>query len=627
MSLGVVHRPRDVDWSRSAALLYGDWGTSKAYVIGLGFVAAGFQSLPIIIAVCLLTALVGYNYIVICKHFPEGGGVYSAARGTSRSLAVIGALMLVANFGVTAALSGWAAMSYFDVPAAWIPWATMGLVVGVGGANWFGARHSGNLALWLALPMLLVVGAILILAVPHLSSEVSFAWPEGGFRKNWINFVAVILALSGVEAVANLTGVMKLDPGSTPANPKVSRTAHKSILPVTTEVVIATILLGWAMLSLPAALGKSPESIEPMLLENYEKIIRVLGEQYGTISVGAEFGVTFGMVTGIVVGLLLVSAVNTAVSALVGLIYMLAKDGEMPKRCANLNRHGVPILPLAVAVVMPLFVVGLAAFTGKQDEAFKILASLYAIGVVGAIAINLGVCSFNSNLQLRGYERGIMLLTFAILLGAWLTIAYEPTVDWKPKGHALFFIVVVLGSGMLARSISQKHSGLRTVTVRNEIAEAIEPETQKAIRLNLEEGHAVLVASQRVSAAAVFALEEARLRKGTLFVLFVHEVNVALPGKLEFTERPKWEDDPEAARLMTTMLTEGVKHEVKILPLYVHAENVGSVIVDMAATYGIDTVVLGHSKRGTVSGWLHQSVTRKVNTELPKGIRLISYSA
>ncbi|MCA1659720.1 MAG: hypothetical protein LC642_04150, partial [Verrucomicrobiaceae bacterium] len=58
-----VHRPRNVDWKRAAALLYGDWGTSKAYVIGLAFVAAGFSSLPIILAVCVLTAVVAYNYI------------------------------------------------------------------------------------------------------------------------------------------------------------------------------------------------------------------------------------------------------------------------------------------------------------------------------------------------------------------------------------------------------------------------------------------------------------------------------------------------------------------------------------------------------------------------------------
>src|SRR5438874_8548570 len=73
-----AHRPRNVDWKRAAALLYGDWGTSKAYVIGLAFVAAGFSSLPIILAVCALTGLVGINYAVICRYFPDGGGVYSA---------------------------------------------------------------------------------------------------------------------------------------------------------------------------------------------------------------------------------------------------------------------------------------------------------------------------------------------------------------------------------------------------------------------------------------------------------------------------------------------------------------------------------------------------------------------
>src|SRR3954451_17261880 len=111
-----MHRPRNIGWARAAALLYGDWGTSKAYVIGLAFVAAAYSSLPIILAVCALTALVGINYIIICRHFPDGGGVYSAARSQGRLLAVVGALLLVADLTVTAALSGWSALSYFNIP-------------------------------------------------------------------------------------------------------------------------------------------------------------------------------------------------------------------------------------------------------------------------------------------------------------------------------------------------------------------------------------------------------------------------------------------------------------------------------------------------------------------------------
>src|SRR5438045_5798573 len=110
-----VHRPRNVDWQRAAALLYGDWGTSKAYVIGAAFLAVSFASFPIILAVCALTGLVGYNYIVVCKQFPDGGGVYSSARLQSRFLAVMGSLLLVVDLNVNVLLSGWSDMTSFHV--------------------------------------------------------------------------------------------------------------------------------------------------------------------------------------------------------------------------------------------------------------------------------------------------------------------------------------------------------------------------------------------------------------------------------------------------------------------------------------------------------------------------------
>src|SRR6476620_4877811 len=166
-----VHRPRNVDWKRAAALLYGDWGTSKAYVIGLAFVAAGFASLPIILAVCLLTAVVAYNYFIVCSHFPDGGGVYSAARQQSRFLASTGALLLIANFIVTAALSGWAAVSYLGLPSKYAPVATMGLILAVGIINFFGPKHSGSVSIWLAVPAVVVVAIILVLSAPHLNTE------------------------------------------------------------------------------------------------------------------------------------------------------------------------------------------------------------------------------------------------------------------------------------------------------------------------------------------------------------------------------------------------------------------------------------------------------------------------
>ena len=253
-----VHRPRNVDWKRAAALLYGDWGTSKAYVIGLAFVAAGFASFPIILAVCALTAVVGFNYIIVCAHFPDGGGVYSAARQQSRFLASAGALLLIANFLVTAALSGWAAVSYFGVPTAICAvsrrWASCSWSASI---NYFGPKHSGSVSIWLAVPAVLVVVAIIALERAASDTRASGAARTRILGTAWVQFVGVILALSGVEAIANITGVMKLDPESTPEHPKVTRTATKAIVPVAIEVVVGTALLGWAMLSLPKASRRS----------------------------------------------------------------------------------------------------------------------------------------------------------------------------------------------------------------------------------------------------------------------------------------------------------------------------------------------------------------------------------
>jgi len=132
---------------------------------------------------------------------------------------------------------------------------------------------------------------------------------------------------------------MKLNPGTTPDKPDVSITAKRAIWPVAIEVVLGTALLGWAMLSLPSAMSDQ-------IKDRYADMLRFLGEYYGTLVVSPHFGHVFGVVIGLVVGLLLLSAVNTAVGAMIGLIYMLARDREMPRQFTKLNSHGVPWQPL-----------------------------------------------------------------------------------------------------------------------------------------------------------------------------------------------------------------------------------------------------------------------------------------
>jgi amino acid transporter/nucleotide-binding universal stress UspA family protein len=620
-----VHRPRNLDWKRASALLFGDWGTSKAYVIGLAFVAAGFSSLPIILAVCAVTALVGINYIVICRHFPDGGGVYSSARSQGRLLAVVGALLLVADLTVTAALSGWSALSYITSGAEDIVWirflrehialTTIGVLLVMGMINYLGPKHSGSFAVALALPTAVVVILLIVLGAPHLTTRFLEA-PHQSLTTVWVQFVGVILALSGAESIANLTGVMKLDPGSTMEHPRVARESLKAILPVAIEVVGGTALLGWAMLSLPSVLGKTLHltdkgAIAAVLGQRSEDMLRFVGEQFATATFSPAVGQVFGWMVGIVFCLLLLSAANTAIVAMIGLLYMMSRDREMPWQFRRLNRHGVPIWPLVIAVGLPAVVLLFAAN-------FTALAGLYAIGVVGAITVNLGSCTFNRTVDFTWYDRVLFGVTFVILALVELTLAHT-------KLDALQFVLAVLIGGLALRAYTLKRQGLTTLTVTREVARMVTPDLVATIRPHLEEGQTIMVAARGITAVLSFALEEALLRKATLFVLYVKEVAVYYTAAGTPLGRAKWQDDPEANAIMCSMLRMGAERSINVVPVYAVSQDAAATIVDLAATMGIDFLMIGASQRTAMAKLLRGSVASNVAQHLPESIHLIIY--
>src|ERR1700759_4765520 len=109
-------RPRNIGWTEAAGLLFGGWGNSGLYVLGLAFLFAGRTSFWLIFLMSLLILAVGWAYSQICRIYPDGGGVYTAAKHKSRMLAVIGALLLFADYVVTASLSSLDAFRYFSLP-------------------------------------------------------------------------------------------------------------------------------------------------------------------------------------------------------------------------------------------------------------------------------------------------------------------------------------------------------------------------------------------------------------------------------------------------------------------------------------------------------------------------------
>jgi amino acid transporter len=420
-----------------------------------------------------------------------------------------------------------------------------------------------------------------------------------------VQFVGVILALSGVEAIANLTGVMKLDPGSTPDKPSVRRESIKAITPVAIEVVLGTALLGWAMLSLPNVMGKtmgplSRDEITTVLVQRKEDMLRFIGEQFGSASFGPAFGQVFGWVVGIVFLLLLLSAANTAIVAMVGLLYMTARDGEMPREFKRLNKHGVPLFPLMIAVGLPSIV--LLAATN-----FESLAGLYAIGVVGAITVNLGSCAMNRAIGFTWYDR--------VLFG--VTLAHT-------KPEALFFVMCVLGVGLALRAYTQKRQGLTTMTVTHQVAAMVSPDLVATMQPRMQEGQKIMVAARGITSVLSFALDEAQLRKATLCVLYVKEIAVFYGGGGQLG-RARWQDDPEANAIMSLMMKIGEERGVCVLPVYAASVDAAATILDLSATLGVDYLIIGASQRNTLAKLLGGSVVTSVAQQLPDSIRLVIF--
>ena len=571
-------RPRNVGWMRAAALLYGDWGTSKAYVIGLAVLLAGYAAPYYLAGIIGLTILVGCNYVWVCKFFPEGGGVYHAARRHSARLGVVGALLLFAGYVVTASISAYEAYNYFGLGAEAVRWAIL-TIFGLGVMNAFGPRLAGSVAVYLALPAVLVLLGLSAAGI-FSGQEKILESPSQGAWEGWTIFTGMVLALSGVEAVANMTGVMRPDPDSSPDKPSVHHQARKAIGLVMIEVCLITAVLGLMIAGMPKESFLHPESF-----------LRTMANHY--------IGPNYAWVVGVVVGLLLLSAVNTAIVASVALLFSMAQDGDLPPAFRMLNRQGVPWVPLIAAVVLPVVVL-------ESARGLEALGSLYAIGVTGAIGLNLGSCSLDRSLVMKGWQRAVMTGTALLMAAIWVTIAVT-------KPQAFLFAAILAGVGLFLREAAQRRGGEKVEEERI-VPLGVKEEAKQDLA---EDGGRILVAAHGMTASAKFALQEAKLRGARVYFLFVREVKVAaeVVGRLE--------DDAKALEVIGEMKTGAATEKVALTPVYCTANKASDMIVELAATLGADLVILGGTRRGVLVNLLRGDTVREVSSQLPDEIPLL----
>ena len=604
-----VKRPRNVDWKRAAAILYGDWGTSKAYVIGLAFAVAGYASFWLIAAMCVLTALVGINYMIICRLYPDGGGVYASVRHRSEVISIVGAFLLIADYLVTAAISALSAFQYLGVPHPEKFAAAAILAIGL--LNLLGPKQTGGLAFLVSIPTVIVVITLGLFALPHMSEAFGHLQPlHGGFGQNWFAFVGIVLALSGVEAIANATGVMKLDPGSTDENPRVTKTSTPAIVIVMIEVCIFTALFGLAAHALNGLQILNGDVNAPGAEGVRDYLLRYMGQIFVGGAMGPGFGHIFAVIVSIVFGLLLLSASNTAIVDLIAIQFLMSRDRELPKIFQKLNNWGVPNAATLLATLVPMLLVVIV-------KDMSGLADLYAVGVVGAIATNLGATATDRKLSIKLWERTLMFATFIVMASIEMSLLVD-------KPNARYFAVTILAVGLILRGLVLERRMKKETKPALAVPERMDVDLRRAARESAARatigGEAILCAIRGTGRTLDFALREARKTESRLYLLFVREQ--AFMTEQDATR--KWQDDEEASRVFN----EAKQKAGDQPPLFAYAvsPSAAETIVDIAATLGASRLILGAPQRNALINLLRGNVIREVSNLLPEEIDLLVYA-
>jgi amino acid transporter/nucleotide-binding universal stress UspA family protein len=713
-------------------MLYGDWGTSRFYVLGIALALSLHASFFYVLAIGMLVAAVGWAYTIICRCYPDGGGVYSAARHTSKNLAVVGALLLFADYIVTAGMSAYDGIRYMGMQKEYVPYVAMGAIFLVGIINYIGPKKAGTVALVITLATLALTAVLTVFSVPHMAAGwTAVKAPTQPLTVQWAHFVGVVLALSGVEAIANMTGIMV---------PPVSKTANKAIWPVLVEVVLLNIVLAVAMNGLPKAgydLGEAPANV-------YEKVERiraadgaadVINAAVWTPGAAAQAELAalskdenipvaklqtlvrdeelkkhqedttdavlrvmatvyvhpwFGWICGFVFGALLLSAVNTAVADMVSIQYVMSRDTELPHVLTKLNKFGVPWLALIGAVGLPVAILSIC-------QNINDLASLYAVGVVGAVAINLGSCSINKEMPVRKWERvGLIVLAvimafieatlvwdkpdaryFALFvlcsglaarfftktyphlsfqnrgasLAAWAVllvtaagivlhfesdisvVLHEKVVLFKAAQSAHFFTYIVSSLLLMCGGTSATY-GVRYLMGKGPVLAAAPgfpaldtagATMPAAMELDVNQPH-VLVATRGGRRLLEFAANYCHKTHASMYVLFVRQVNVVMTGGGDGARAHRVEEDQEAVKAFAQAAEICQKAGVPMMPMYVVSPDVAYTILDFSATYGVEAVLMGVSRVGTLLRALRGDVISAVADNLPEDISLLIHA-
>ena len=189
------------------------------------------------------------------------------------------------------------------------------------------------------------------------------------------------------------------------------------------------------------------------------------------------------------------------------------------------------------------------------------------------------------------------------LVAIWVTLA-------TTKVPAVIFVTAVMAIGLTLRTITRRLAAKRAkpTLLQQAIVEQLTPDALMRPR--------ILLATAGSARLADAAMEQCKARHATLVVCFVRPVTLSFANGRRMT----LDTDPAAWAMYSDFLEKGHANGVAILPVYDIGPNGAELIAEAAAMNGVDKVLIGSSRRGTLHNLIKGSFQKSLEAILPPEI-------
>ena len=410
------------------AVVFADIGTSVYYVPGILYGPFRSRAALFVLMTLFVFVLLCVKYAEVTWRYPEGGGVVNVSSQALHPFAgLLGGLMILVDYFLTAALSALSGVLYLAVVMPFLKdvalQATVGALIALCVLNLLGIKESARAT---AIVACLAGGGQLAVVL----ATAVFLGPAGVLRSFsaitqgppltpillLTGYGAAFLAFSGLESVAQLAPAMR-EPRK-----KVAFRAMTAV--VVTMAITSPLLTLWSTTLLSG-------NVDP------NQFVSLLGARVAGHLVGDYVAISGS--------LLLVFASNTAIIGAYHVFIALARMGFLPRALERRNKWRVtPHWSIIVAVAMPVVIT-----IGAQAQV-TLLGDLYAFGLLGTFVltcISLDVVRWRERPAWTAGAAAIFVIgvvTTILVVVAWaINLIYKPLAT--EFGGGLTVVGLVIG--------------------------------------------------------------------------------------------------------------------------------------------------------------------------------------